>query len=85
MQKKVITTQFGSLQEGAKEYAYFTVLDLEVGDTVVAETPRHLSIVTVAQVDNISTEAASFASKWIVDKVDIDAHCTALKELGEIS
>ena len=79
LKKFIVLVTFGP---GGKKYAYFTYLsDLEVGDLVVVETPRQHSIVTVVQVDNISTEAASHAAKWIVDVVDLDTHKQMMQQM----
>ena len=84
MSKRTVLVQFGNqLDAGGKEYAYFTTLTLAVGDVVVAETPRGLSIVHVSKTIDISKREASKAEKWIVSLVDLNKHKQAVEALNE--
>lgn len=85
MEKKIVLVQFGQVMPNAQSYAYFTVLDVKVGDVVVAEVPRGMNIVTVTQTEDITNEVASWASKWIIDTVNIKAHKQAMEDLNEHS
>lgn len=52
-------------------YTYMTLLDLEVGDKVVVDTPRSgLVVVTVAKTNADWDIDARYDYKFIVDKVD---------------
>jgi len=77
---RVVLVQFGNVTRSGKEYAYKTRFEHEIGDVVVAVTPKQFAIVTVTTVEDISAEQASFASKWIVDVVDVKAHNEYLME-----
>ena len=57
-----------------KPYSYFTDLDLQEGDICVVEVSREYKLVTVQQVQGISSSALAKASKWIVQKVDSAAY-----------
>jgi len=58
-------------QGTSKHYHFITDLDLQEGDTVVCDTAVGI---TVAAVIRIEEEVSSLATKWIIDKVDIDTH-----------
>jgi len=58
-------------QGTSKHYHFITDLDLHEGDTVVCDTAVGI---TVAAVIRIEEEVSSLATKWIIDKVDIDTH-----------
>jgi len=85
MNRKVVLVQFGVPSSDGKEYAYFIRPDLEAinGNVVVVETPRQLSLATITTTKDIDPQQASFASKWIVDVVDTQAHEAYLEELNE--
>jgi len=55
----------------SKSYAYFTDLDLTVGDWTIV-MPRDWPVcVKVVQTENIPEKAASKATKYILQKLDI--------------
>jgi len=69
--KKVLVTFHGN----SKDYCYHTDLALKTDDLVLVETPSgEFKVVTVTQVNGISTYDRSKANKWIVGKIDLEEY-----------
>lgn len=66
-------------------YTYMTLLDLEVGDKVVVDTPRSgLVVVTVAKTDVEWDIDARFDYKFIVNKVDTAQYDAVNHAMAEV-
>ncbi|QMV29725.1 hypothetical protein [Vibrio phage vB_VnaS-AQKL99] len=76
-------------QPFGKVYTYKTdIKELEVGDEVVVDAPSTgLTVVVVAEVHDIADldEKATFEYKWIVCKVDTEAHKARLEKEDELA
>ncbi|MDP4174176.1 MAG: hypothetical protein Q8933_09430 [Bacteroidota bacterium] len=73
MGKKVALIKFKGYQE-FMEYSYFTdIEDLQEGDVVVVPTNSSYSIGFFSRYATLKQHAKN-ASKWIVQKVDIEAY-----------
>jgi len=57
-----------------KLYSYFTDLELIPGDTCVVKVQQEFKLVTIVEVQGISSSALAKASKWIVQKIDSEAY-----------
>lgn len=87
---KTVGVQFKDMNGEAfgKVYTYKTDLELEVGDEVIVDAPSTgMTIVVVAEVHDIADldEKASFEYKWIVGKVDTEAHEKRLEREEELA
>ena len=70
----------GKSHSTEKGYTYLTDLDLEIGDKCVVDTPGNgLSVVTVVSVRGLTAGQRTAATKWIVAKVDVEAHKERLR------
>jgi len=70
-----------------KVYTYKTDLQLEVGDEVIVDAPSTgLTVVKVARVDTLAdiNMNAPFTYKWVVGKVDVEAHAKRLEKEAEL-
>ena len=79
---KVVSVKFDGY--AYKTYDFFTDLELKVGDVVVVDTQNGLQVAEVVDVDVDSSKA----TKWVVDKVDMEAHKARIereKRLKEIT
>lgn len=66
-------------------YTYMTLLDLEVGDKVVVDTPRSgLVVVTVAKTNVDWDIDAKFDYKFIVNKVDTAQYDAVNHAMAEV-
>lgn len=75
-------------QAFGKTYTYKTDLELEVGDEVIVDAPSTgLTVVVVTRLDSIAdiNENASYAYKWVVGKVDLEAHNSRLEKEEELA
>ena len=69
-----------SFRNNPKEYTYLTNLDLKEGDKVIVDSPHDGPVVvTVIKVKGLSKGQISVASKWIVQKVDMEAYYELVK------
>ncbi|QDP52315.1 MAG: hypothetical protein Unbinned4162contig1001_15 [Prokaryotic dsDNA virus sp.] len=71
-----------------KNYTYCTDLDLNEGDEVVVDAPSTgMTVVVVTQVDKLPQldPNARFNYKWIVSKVDVEAHDKRQEKYNEIA
>lgn len=68
------------------KYTYMTLRDdLEVGDSVVVDTPRAgLTVVTVTKVDADWDIDAQFSYKFVVDKVNTAQHAEIVESIEEV-
>lgn len=64
-----------------KKYSYMTDLDLKVGDKVVVSVDGKFKVVEVVDIDVTTNKA----TKWVVDKVDVDGYKNREKRRQEIS
>lgn len=74
-------------QPVGKEYTYKTDLKLEAGDEVIIDSPYSgLTIAVVTRVDEVADldEKATFSYKWIIGKVDLEAHKARLEREEEL-
>ena len=70
--KKVIAIRFstnGCL--GEKVYAYFTDLEVKVGDWVIVEVSKEFKTAMVTDAEGLSKADIAKAHKWIVQKVEV--------------
>lgn len=73
MSKSIVSVMLGNYTE--KFYSFFTDIDdLAVGDYVVCDTVNGPALGTVMKVD-----VTNKATKWVIDKVSMDAHLERLK------
>lgn len=73
---KIVGVAFPGGYGTPKIYSFRTDLDLSVGDTVVCDTANGLTIGTVSDLEGNEPKA----TKWIVQRVDLDAHKKRLEK-----
>jgi len=71
-----------------RTYTYKTDLELKVGDEVVVDAPSTgLTVVVVSEVHTLADidANAAYKYKWVVTKVDLDAHEERLAKEDELA
>lgn len=63
-----------------REYTYLTDLDFDAGDFAVVENNGKYAVVEVKSVRGLTKLQRDKACKWIVAKVDVEAHELRLKK-----
>jgi predicted GTPase len=82
MSKKIVAVRFsdkGMLSE--KSYSYFTdIEDIAVGDWCNVVVNKDPKTVMVTEISGLSAEQESKASKWLVNRIDLNAYEERLKK-----
>lgn len=74
--KQFVSVRFSNDEKAGRdrEYTYLTDLDLQEGDICVVRVGEEYKVVHVKQVKGLNFAQQSQASKWIVDKVNIEQY-----------